>query len=72
MARSGVGSYSGTLTGAFTTDKTGVFVMQTHNTLKTVSTPNNINSVSVASYTSGGSSTDGAIQNAFIEIRVYP
>lgn len=68
--RDSTGTYVGTLTGAFTTDKTFLLTSQTQG--KIVIGRPNVNTLVLYSYNSGGSLSDGALgEFTSLEVRVY-
>lgn len=70
--RTGLGSYAGTLTGAFTVGKTVIFVTRVGNSNILSAGPNTANTVSLSNWTSGGSSIDANMNGVSVEIRTYP
>jgi len=65
------GSYTATLTGAFTLNKTVIFNNATIGDTILTTVRNNTNAISVVSRGITGATLNGALQNTSIEIRVY-
>jgi hypothetical protein len=72
--RGGTGLYSGTLAGAFTLQKTTVFVSSTYgssNVHHLAAYASDVNTITIETVTGGDSATDGEMDETAIEIRVY-
>ena len=71
-SRSGVGTYTGLLTGVFTTDKTFIMINQNSYNNSIVSTVAGLDSISINTYINGTGLSDDILSSTPIEIRVYP
>lgn len=71
-SRPGVGNYTGTLNGVFTTDKTFIMVNQNSYNNSIVSAVASLDSISISTYINGVGLSDDILSNTPIEIRVYP